>query len=84
MAAHIRLVTNTEDGGAEALSVARKYSKKARTSAPVWLARLEAEERFGDTVDIVWREAKKFVKGTVDEVESVWKWGMKGQESQKP
>ncbi|KAG6862332.1 hypothetical protein C0995_016030 [Termitomyces sp. Mi166 len=78
LAAHIRLLTNTEDGGSKVLGLARKYCKKAGTSAPVWLARLEAEKRFGDpaAVDRVWREARRVVRGTVEEVEAVWTWGL--------
>lgn len=69
-------MTNTEGEPAKVLGLARKYSKKARTSAPVWLARLEAEKRFGGPVGAVWREARNAVRGTVGEVEGVWTWGL--------
>ncbi|KAG6886271.1 hypothetical protein C0993_006681 [Termitomyces sp. T159_Od127] len=76
LASHIRVMTNLEEGPAKVLGLARKYSKKARSSAPVWLARLEAEKRFGGPVGAVWKEARSAVIGSVGDVEGVWTWGL--------
>ncbi|KAG6920097.1 hypothetical protein DXG01_010165 [Tephrocybe rancida] len=87
LSAHIRLVTNSVGGEtpAKVLRIARKYSKQARTSAPVWLARLEAENRFGEdgrsAVAAAWQEARGMVEGTKEEMEAVWTWGLSGTES---
>ncbi|CCM00065.1 uncharacterized protein FIBRA_02092 [Fibroporia radiculosa] len=60
------------------LRLARKYTSKdkARTSAKVWLARLEAEKRFAtsEAVQNAWSEARDAVEG--DDIERVWLWGL--------
>ncbi|KAG6844416.1 hypothetical protein H0H87_007071 [Tephrocybe sp. NHM501043] len=91
LSAHIRLVTNRiAEGAAESpakvLRLARKYCRQARSSAPVWLARLEAERQFGEgrvAVNGAWKEARGVVDGTAGEVEGVWIWGLSGTENEE-
>ncbi|KAG6811996.1 hypothetical protein H0H92_004961 [Tricholoma furcatifolium] len=77
VSAHIRVLTNTVDEGfvgpAKILRLARRYTSR-EPAASVWLARLEAEKKFGEGVDGVVREARSGVKGTAEEIEAVWKW----------
>ncbi|GLB37280.1 putative U3 small nucleolar RNA-associated protein 6 [Lyophyllum shimeji] len=83
LSTHVRLLTKMASGdsarSASALRTARKYTKQAPKSAPVWLSRLVAEERFGEgrsVLEDVWREAREAVEGSAEEVEAVWTWGL--------
>ncbi|KAI0949728.1 hypothetical protein AcW1_009250 [Taiwanofungus camphoratus] len=59
------------------LRLARKYTARAPTSAPVWLARLDAEEQLAGSrsaVERAWVEAREAVAG--EGLEAVWVWGL--------
>ncbi|KAF5386261.1 hypothetical protein D9615_002379 [Tricholomella constricta] len=87
LSSHIRLLTKTVNGDstwpAKVLRTARKYTKQAPESAPIWRARLDAERRFGKGVaEDVWREARAAgVAGSAEEVEAVWTWGLFPEDS---
>ncbi|EIW63031.1 snoRNA-binding rRNA-processing protein UTP6 [Trametes versicolor FP-101664 SS1] len=92
LAAHVRLLVqhHTSLGPAllppkvntpeKILHVSRKYATRAASSAPMWLARLDAERHFAQPEDVAraWSDARKTVEG--DGLEDVWLWGLGSQD----
>ncbi|PCH43573.1 hypothetical protein WOLCODRAFT_50737, partial [Wolfiporia cocos MD-104 SS10] len=76
LSAHLPPAANTP---AKILRLARKYTGRedSKSSAAVWLARLEAEKRFATNkqdVEAAWDEARGAVAG--DGIEGIWVWGL--------
>ncbi|KAF8653585.1 hypothetical protein AX16_003863 [Volvariella volvacea WC 439] len=92
LSAHLRLLMKSPElegrDPAKVLSICRKYTSKAPRSADVWMGRLAAERMFGDRseesrriVDDSWREARRSVVGTIEELERVWTWGLLAEDT---
>ncbi|OJT06317.1 hypothetical protein TRAPUB_2830 [Trametes pubescens] len=92
LAAHVRLLLrhHTSLGPAllppkvntpeKILHVSRKYTTRAASSAPMWLARLDAERHFAQPDDVAraWSAARENVEG--DGLADVWLWGLGSQD----
>ncbi|PFH52029.1 hypothetical protein AMATHDRAFT_57722 [Amanita thiersii Skay4041] len=93
LSTHIRLLVRFGEDAkkvpAKITRTCRKYTKKVPRSSRVWLARLEAERKYGSddnektNLMKAWRKAREKVKGTEEEVIQVWRWGLEEGETQE-